>query len=121
MVMTVPGFPVRLQGERLHLRSDFDKTIFPGVTREIRDEVTGAVYAQVTFYAEGTHTLKLPNCSLVVKSQPGVWQFLRDGVHIAQLRRMGQPGSELELTFRDPLPDHIALLMMSFPLIQIGR
>lgn len=120
-VDSIPGFPVRLQCEGLNLYSEFDKTVFPGVTREIMDQSTGRVYAVVTGFGDGTHTLQTPEGSFVVKTGPGLWHFLRDGVMIANLTNGNNPGAQLTMTAREALPDSLALLMMSFPLVQIYR
>jgi len=120
-VDSIPGFPVRLQCEGLNLNSEFDKTIFPGVTREIMDRSTGRVYAVITGFGDGTHTLQTPQGTFVVKTGPGLWHFLRDGVQIAALTPGQTRDTHMVMTVREPLPDSLALLMMSFPLVQIYR
>lgn len=120
LVHCVPGFPVRLQGEGLNLRSEFDKTIFPGVIREIQDEVTGQIYAQVSYYGAAMHTLTLPGWSLMVHADPDGYRFHREGKLIAKLRKTDDPAQKLILTVWETIPDHVALLMMSFPLLRIS-
>lgn len=120
-VATLPSFPVRLQCEELNLSSEFDKTVFPGVTREIINEIDGSEYAQITGFGDGTHMLRTPEGTFVVKTGPGLWHFLRDGFQLASLTREGGPGSQLRMTVREAIPDSLALLFMSFPLMQMWR
>ena len=120
-VASLPDFLVRLQCEGLNLRSEFDKTVFPGVTREIVNEADGSLYAQITGFGEGTHTLRTPEGTFVVKTGPGVWHFLREGVQVAAMTREGAPGSRLQMTVRESIPDALALMFMSFPLMQMWR
>lgn len=120
-VASLPYFPVRLQCEGLNLSSEFEKTVFPGVTREIMNEADGALYAQITGFGNGAHTLMTPQGTFVVKTEPGLWYFLREGFQLAVLTRDGTPGSQLRMTVREPIPDSLALLFMSFPLMQMWQ
>ena len=116
--MVLPSFPVRIQGSGVMLDTEFDKTVFPGVTRELVAP-DGKPFGTVIWYGEGTHALNIPGESLVVKNEPGIWRFLRDGRAIAVLKRGAD--SRLTLMPNDPVRDDLALLMMSFPLLQIAR
>lgn len=118
--LVAPGFPVEVHGCGLRLVSPFDSTIFPGCFREINDLNTRTAYARITYYGEGSHSLRCPQGEFVVRSHHQGWDFLSNGTSIASLSRMDPCTNHMHMRVRENLPDSLALLMLTFPLFCIG-
>lgn len=121
MAHALPGFPADIRGSGLSLSTQFDATMFPGCIREIRDEISHRLWGTVTYQSEGTHILKVQDVEIVVKSREGEWRFLQKGKPLGVLKRADAGSAKrLILTPKETLDDDLALLLLSFPLLQIA-
>lgn len=121
MAHTLPGFPADIRGSGLSLSTQFDATLFPGCFREIRDELSNSLWGKVIYYGKNTHILQAQGVEIIVKSQEGEWRFLQDGKPLGILKREdSSTAKQLILEPKGTLDDDLALLLMSFPLLQIS-
>ena len=131
--LVLPNFPVSIRGAGLSLRCEQEPgmTIFPGVTKPVTREDNGEVFADITWYEIGQHSLSTGRETLLIRSCEGRYHFFRGGVLIARMGQVGkvpdlmQPLEEnwkpvLAMMPLEPVSTELALLMLSFPLLQIA-
>lgn len=131
--MVCPGFPVVLQQGGMILNSSFDpeQTIFPGVSREIVDaDNCSESVARLTWQGSGEHTLTVnwgaepQTVRILTKDEEH--QFWVEDRQIALIRKLPQRQSisdwEVGWCLRpmEELPDEMAMLLMSFPMLRFA-
>lgn len=128
-----PSFPVTVTGAGMTLscRQDPGRTIFRGCSNVVSLNDGQQEYARVVYLETGVHTMELSYDRLRVTFGDGTYRFFRDGNPVAVMRR-ATPDSgpqrfwdsrwepQMVMMATEPLPDPLALLMLSFPLLQIG-
>lgn len=128
-----PSFPVTISGAGLTFRCEQEpgRTIFPGCSNILTMNGGTQEYARVIYRDSGVHTLKLSYDELRVTCSNGTYRFFRGDSPVAVMRRAqntsgsqrfwdGRWEPQLVMMVSEPLPDPLALLMLSFPLIQVG-
>ena len=126
-------FPVYIQGCGQVLRSEIDPdmTLFPGCFRDIPSADGKGLYARVIYRDTGFHTLQTGFGNLEVRHQDRDYRFFRDGTPVARMRSVtgeapvwgvSEDGWQwrLVLAEEEPLPEALALMLLAFPLVQIG-
>ena len=126
-------FPVYIQGCGQVLRSEIDPdmTLVPGCFRELSSADGKGLYARVVYRDTGEHSLQTGFGTLEVRHREGEYRFFREGALLARMKSVtgespvwGIAGDgwqwRLAMAAEKPLPDALALLMLAFPLIQIG-
>lgn len=128
-----PTFPVTISGAGMTLRCTQDpgRTIFRGCSNVVTLNDSRKEYARVVYLESGVHSLELDYDRLRVTVSDGTYRFFRDGQPVAVMRR-ATPDSgpqrfwdsrwepQMVMMVTEPLPEPLALLMLSFPLLQIG-
>ena len=126
---------LRCPGGMLRFSHDPQMTVFSGCNRAVEDADSGEEYARVYWDGRGRHRIGPPFGSIQVEYREGVYAFGREERCFAALCCV-QKGSLMDQTqrdFRDPewelrmgmmtqdaLPDDLAVLLMSFPLLQLS-
>ena len=131
--MVYPGFPVVLQQGGRILNSSFDpeQTIFPGVSREIVDaDNCSEPAAWLTWQGSGEHTLTVnwgaepQTVRILTKDEEH--QFWLEDRQIAVICKLPQRQtiSDWELRWcmqiMEEMPDEMAMLLMSFPVLRFA-
>lgn len=119
----IPGFPLSLGclGDSLSLQSRFDETIMPGAFRKVTDR-NGQLYAAAVYLRPGNHVLQTAeNDDIQVTTAPDFLQFRKGDKLLAELRIFPDRVDRYVMTAKEPLPDRLAMLMLCFPILQIGR
>lgn len=133
----LPDYPVALAcGElQLHCSHNPDRTLVPGCRQGIFYGGTPEEFAAVFWDGTGRHLIHTPFGTIQVVIQEGMYLFLRNNVCIGAMRTIQKeaPPSRSLSVLPDPdwdmrmtmmtetqLPDVLALLLLSFPLLQIG-
>lgn len=128
------GFPLVLRCTGLFLNSsmDPDQTIVPGCSRKIIDaDNAAAIVARLTYLKDGLHKLQLnwddSPMTIQIQTQERTHLCYVQGkliaaiMPLAQVQYMDEWVLSYCLKAEIPLTDETALLLMSFPLLQIGR
>jgi len=128
-----PSFPVTISGAGLTLRcaQDPGRTIFRGCSNMVTLNDGREEYARVVYLESGVHSLELSYDRLRVTCKEGTYRFFRNGQPVAVMRRATPDSApqrfwdsrwepQMVMMATEPLPEPLALLMLSFPLIQIG-
>lgn len=129
--IVVPSPPVLIEGYGMRWRSDFDAeaTIFPGLTRYVRDDSDGAQVARLVYRDRWEYEI---NGSVTARCGGGSYSFSRSGKIAAQISRYKEgnvwvPESVehdyepyFEVLFTDEIDDGMKLLVSSFPMLRFG-
>lgn len=126
--LVLPEYPVTLDSRELRLRCSHDRgmTLFPGCSRPVHTEPGGEEYARIFWDGTGKHRMQTPFGTISVLYQDEMYLFIRSNICIGALRRSRQelPGAEWEprmsMMTETRLPEALAVLLLSFPLLQIG-
>ncbi len=121
MAHNLPGFPADICGCGLSLSTFFASTVCPGCIREIQDVLSHTRWGTVTYLDNGEHLLKAQGAEIRICCRNGEWEFLHNGSSLGTLKRQDTAtAKKLVLTPSDAIDDDLALIMMSFPLLQIA-
>lgn len=122
-------------GLMLTCSRDRDMTLVPGISVGIFDGDCMEEYARVFWDGAGQHRLQTPFGCIQVTYQEGMYLCHRDENLLGalctiqkgsayMLSRQEAPDPDWEprmaLHVTEPLPDELALLLLSFPLVQLG-
>lgn len=126
----IPSWPVHIQwnGRNLYSEWDIDNTLFPGVGRQVVDRSTSALFAQVLYQGRGKHSLKLGEQTIQVLQKGDSSHFYLNNRILAVLARVANPVPPPDcdeatlycMTAAPGIPEALALLMLSFPLLRIS-
>lgn len=131
--MVYPGFPVVLQQNGMILNSSFDpeSTLFPGLTRVIADADRGCEpAAELTWQGSGEYRLTIhwdTETKIVqIRSHGEEHQFWVEDRQIAAICPLREQRNDADweprwcLQSAEDLPDDLAMLLMSFPVLRFA-
>jgi len=125
--LVTPRYPVVITGTdfTLHCEHDPDQSLFPGRSNSIFSE--SREYARIVYLGRGQHRLQIGAQHIRIVSRREKVYFLQDNTHLAVLHTISGRTSWAAdweprqiMRVMEDIPENQLLLMMSFPLLQIG-
>ena len=130
--LVLPHYPLTLQlsETKLHCNRNPEITLFPGINLPITAGDPPKNWGRVIWIRHGLHRLDTPMGTFYVRQQGEAYRFLQEEQILGLLYpaqqgvRASQEGIEWEtrltLATSEPISDDLALLMLAFPLLQLG-
>ena len=131
--IAAPSSPVMIHGNDVTWKSDFDsfKTIFPGDTRYVNDELTGTNLFRIVYKDIGKYEI---NNSIVVYCDTGKYTFCCDNKVIATITRLSGKSGHIkkpldnyynyepyfEVTADDKIDTELLMVILAFPMLQFA-
>lgn len=125
--LVTPRYPVVITGNKrtVHCEHDPDRPLFPGCSNSI---FSGSEeYAKIIYLGQGQHSLQIGSLIIRILSRQDKLYFLQDNALLAVLRTISGRTSWAAdweprqiMRVMEDIPENQLLLMLSFPLLQIG-